>query len=172
MSTACGRPWNTTADVSPIRRNPVLRPRADGRFDLVVKTVHREAVDALLGELDALLVSDPANPALRRLRPPAYLDDPERDAGYQLLAGAELADSHRAALTAVRQSLSSNVLTEDEVWTWLRSLNSLRIVLATSLGIDDDEHVGPSDPNHPDAAMWEALRFATYLQACAVDALA
>ena len=90
----------------------------------------------------------PTDPLARRLFPPAYPDDPEREAAYELLAGEELRSSRRAALEVMRTTATSEVLTESEVTAWLQSVNALRLVLGTRLDVSEDEH-GRRRPDRP-----------------------
>ena len=52
-----------------LSRNPVVRRRRDGRYELVLDPDLRRVVRDLLGELDSLLAADPTNADLTRLRP-------------------------------------------------------------------------------------------------------
>lgn len=153
------------------RQLPVVRPRPDGRFDLVLPEAHRTTISALLGELDQLIEADPSDPDLRRLSPPAYLDDPERDAAYQLLAGDELRTARRAAIDAVRSSMDRSVLDEDQVWAWLRALNGLRVVVGTKLDITDEEYDPDLDPDDPEAPLWAIYHFTGVLEHAIIAAL-
>ncbi len=153
------------------RRNQVARRRPDDRFDLVLEPRLREVIASLLGELDELIEAGPDDPGLRRLNPPAYLDDPEKDEEYRLLAGDELRTSRRAAIDAVRRSIERDVLDEDELWQWLQSLNALRLVVGTRLGIEDDDTPRNVDEDDPDAPLWSIYDFTTWLQHSVVDAL-
>ena len=160
-------PWFTS------RPFPVVRPRSDGRFDLVLPQAHRSTLSALLGELDQLIEDDPSDPDLRRLSPPAYLEDPERDAAYQLLAGDELRTARRATIDTVRSSMDRSVLVEDQVWAWLRALNALRVVVGTKLDITDEDHdpdppLGPDDPKAP---LWAIYDYCGILQHAIITAL-
>lgn len=154
------------------RKNQVVRRRPDGGYDLVLEPSLRTVMGSLIGELDELVSGDPGDPSLRRLAPPAYLQDADKDAEYQLLAGDELRTARHEAIEAVQASLAKDVLTEPELWAWLRSLNSLRLVVGTRLGIEDDDHedqrVGPDDPA---AALWSIYDFSTWLQHAVIDAL-
>lgn len=154
------------------RRNQVVRRRADGGYDLVLDPVLRDTMRALLDELHDLIAAGPDDPGLRRLRPPAYADDPDRDAEYQLLAGDELRSSRQAAIVAVQRSLGADELSDGDLWAWLQSLNALRLVVGTRLGIDDEEaaeaEVGPDDPA---AALWSIYQFSTWVQHEVVRAL-
>ena len=114
--------------------------------------------------MDSLLVADPNSPDLRRLHPPAYLDDPDRDTEYRLLAGEELRASRHAAIDAVLLSLDQERLSEDELWSWLQAINALRLVVGTRLDITDEDHDPNVPPDHPDANLWTIYGFATWLQ--------
>lgn len=118
----------------------------------------------LLTELDALLAADPHAPDLRRLHPPAYLEDEEHDAAYQLLAGDELRTARHAAIETVLLTLDQERLTEDELWAWLQALNALRLVVGTRLDISEDDHRISVDEDDPDAPLWAIYDFTTWLQ--------
>jgi hypothetical protein len=158
-------PWFTP------RQFTVVRPRSDGRFDLVLPEEHRRTISALLGELDQLIETDPSDPDLRRLSPPAYLDDPERDAAYQLLAGDELRTARRAAIDTVRASMDRSVLDEDQVWAWLRALNGLRVVVGTKLDITDEDHDPVLAPDDPQAPLWAIYDYTGLLEHAIIAAL-
>jgi hypothetical protein len=150
----------------------VVRRRPDGGFDLVLDQANRDALHSLLGELEDLLEHAPDDPSVQRLHPPAYTDDPERDLGYQILAGDELRTRRQETIDAVRASLRRTDLTEDELWSWLQALNALRLVVGTRLDIRDDDHRHPRlDPDHPDVALWEVYDFTTQVQYFVITAL-
>ncbi len=147
------------------RRSQVVRRRKDGDFDLLLAPSGRQAVRHLLGELDELLETDPGDPNLRRLHPPAYLDDAEADAAYQLLAGEELRTSRRNAVTLVVASLDHDRLTEDELWGWAQSFNALRLVLGTRLDVsEDDVEIPELAPDAPEAQLWAVYQLVSVLQ--------
>jgi hypothetical protein len=147
-------------------RNPVARRRPDGRYDLVLNEHARGAVRGLIVELGELVTSTPDDPDLKRLQPPAYLDDPDRDAAYQLLAGDELRSSRTAGFEAVLRTLDQDVVEAEDLWAWLRSLNALRLATAGRLKIEDetDHQRGPIPIDHPDAGLWAIYELATDLQ--------
>ncbi|HWJ60718.1 MAG TPA: DUF2017 family protein [Acidimicrobiales bacterium] len=155
------------------RRTPTVKRRADGDFDLTLDADRRDVLVSLLGQLRELLESQPDHPNLTRLHPPAYLDDQDADAAYQLLAGEELRDSQRRSIDAVIESLGRDRLTEDELWAWVQSLNGVRLVVGTRLDITEDDH-GPSlraaaDPE--DRSLWVVYDFTTQIQHDVVEAL-
>ena len=153
------------------RNDWVVRRRRDGDFDLVLAAPLAGAVRDLLGQLDDLLEDDPDDPSLRRLHPPAYLDDQELDAAYQLLAGDELRTKRREAIAAVVAMLERERLTEGDLWQWLQALNGLRLVVGTRLDISEDQDELAVDLDGPDGPLWQAYRFTTELQHELVHAL-
>ncbi len=159
--------------MGPLNRkaNPVARRQSDGSFSVVLDRRNVEALSSLLGELDELLEAAPDDPSLHRLHPTAYHDDPDRDLEYQILAGDELRTGRRETIAAVRSALQRSRLSEDEMWSWLQALNSLRLVVGTRLGIDDDDDHPPVAADHPDAALWDVYDFSTQIQYFVIRAL-
>ncbi|MCB1258386.1 MAG: DUF2017 family protein [Microthrixaceae bacterium] len=96
----------------------------------------RELIDGLLEQLTDML--DGNNPAVRRLFPTPYGDDDERNAGYAVLAGAELIDNRQAAIAQVRASLHADAVTTEELNAWMRSVNDLRLVIGTILDVTEE----------------------------------
>lgn len=152
----------------------MLKRRADGGFDLNLDDDRREVLTVLLRDLEARIDAAPDDPDLVRLSPPAYLDDPDADAAYQLLAGEELRASHRASIESVIESLGRKRLTEAEAWAWIQSLNAVRLVAGTRLDISEDDHgpFGRPTPKTPEErSLWAVYDFTTYLQHEVVEAL-
>ena len=142
-----------------------MKRRSDGAYDLALDDERRDVLIELLRQLSELIETEPDHPNLTRLSPPAYLDDAD--------AGEELRTSHQAAIAAVIESLGRDQLTEDELWSWIQSINGVRLVIGTRLDIQEDDH-GPglravTDPD--DRALWAVYDFATTLQHDIVDAL-
>jgi hypothetical protein len=151
----------------------MVRRRDDGAFELVLDDARRDVLVQLLRELGELIDADPDHPNLKRLSPPAYLDDDDAQAAFQLLAGEELRTSRQAAIASVIDGLGRDRLTEDDLWTWLQAINGIRLVVGTRLDISDDDH-GPNlrtlaDPEA--RRLWAVYDFATGLQHDVVDAL-
>ncbi len=111
----------------------------------------------LIGQLRALLVGGDDD-GLRRLFPPAYADDEEREAGYQALAHQELLDKRLAALDLVETTAYESTLTEDQVTAWMNAINDLRLVLGTRLDVSEDmDAVALDDPRAPAYAVYVYL---------------
>ncbi len=130
-----------------IFRNRAVKRRSDGTF---VQSFHRSIPELLVdlgGQLEDVLDSD--DPDLRRLFPTAYPDDPEKDAGYQILARSELSDARRIAVATVRRTHDNEVLTEDELTDWMALTNDLRLVIGTKLDVGEDDSYADLDPDDP-----------------------
>lgn len=151
--------------------NQVVKARRDGRFDVILDGRVRDVLADALRQVTDLL-DEPDAPLLARLSPPAYEDDPERDAAYQLLAGEELRTARREAIATVHQIHERSEATVDDLWAWIRALNALRLVVGTALGIEDEDHEVPDvDPADPTAALWDLYHLTTAVQHEIVAAL-
>ena len=115
----------------------------------------------LVGQLQELLAAGAgSDPAVRRLVPDAYRDDPEASAEFRGLTQADLLARRAADAGTVRASLRHDggdlvaaeldrtqaedvleVELDREVSdAWLRTLAALRLVMAERLGVTDEEH--------------------------------
>ena len=101
----------------------------------------------------------PADPALARLLPDAYGDDPAAAADFRRYTEADLRAGKRAAASAVVARLQPLVdeggkllLDRDEADAWLAWLNDVRLVLGTRLDVTEDmydDELPPDDPRAP-----------------------
>lgn len=119
----------------------------------------------------------PADPALARLFPDGYTDDPAASADFRRYTEAGLRSVKRAALETALATVGEPgervALTPDQAEAWLRALNDTRLVLGERLGISDEieevvESLGEDDPRL--ALFWVYDRL-TYLQESLVQAL-
>src|SRR5438270_13950356 len=90
-----------------------IRRTRRGRYQIRLPAEERDLLRPLPGQLKELLEED--DPSLRRLFPPAYLDDPERDAEYQRLMRADLLERHRAALDVMTDTIDADELVEEQL---------------------------------------------------------
>lgn len=117
-------------------RRAVARKR-NGTFVLRLDDDEVELLTSLAGQLDPLLDDPSADPALRRLFPPAHPEDLLAEAEWQIEQGGPLRDSRRAALAALSRP-AGEPMAEDELVVWMNGVNSLRLVLAERLGVAGD----------------------------------
>jgi hypothetical protein len=120
-----------------IFRQPVKRLRS-GRYQVRLSPEERDLLRGLPSQLKDLLERTD-DPALKRLFPPAYIDDPEGEAEYRRLVGEDLMEGRKAALDTMAATVDATDLDEQQITAWLSSLNDLRLVLGTQLDVGEDE---------------------------------
>jgi hypothetical protein len=120
-----------------------------GGWAINLDVEERNLLLRLMGELEALLASgDGGDELLARLYPVAYPEDEEKEAEYQRLMREELVASRLGAIETVKAALDperTELLTEGDTVALLQSINSVRLVLGTMLGITDDESADAAD---------------------------
>jgi hypothetical protein len=106
--------------------------------------------------------ADGFDPALGRLLPDAYPDDPQASAEFRRFTAAGLAERKEASARTMIESLSRRengtavaVLDATQVTAWLRTITDVRLVLAARLGIHEDGDEG--DIHDEDTALQRAV---------------
>lgn len=173
-----------------------FRRTAADRVVLLVDDVEKGIVTALLQQLlefvaPAVEDEDPLvqlvgldpqakpsdDPAMARLFPDAYLDDPEAAAEYRRFTERSLRDlkiaQAQTALETLRRSGGKVTLSLDEAGSWLGALNDLRLTLGARLAITEDgmeefANLPDDDPRSPTFHVYDWL---TFLQESLVQAL-
>ncbi len=128
---------------------------AEDRYVFDVPSWLRQAVLALAEELDDELDGD--HPVFQRLFPTAYPDDPEKDAGYQILARGELIETRHSAIDTVRASADADELDGESLDAWMRVVNDLRLVLGTHMDLSEDDRWKPRADDEGYYATYEAF---------------
>jgi hypothetical protein len=140
----------------PLFPRPPVQRRRDGRFELNISEPEQRYLRTYLEQLRDLLMGE--DPLLRRLFPPAYLDDPERDKGYQELMRGDLLESRFAAIEVMEETLGEDILDEAALTRWMQSVNSLRLVVGTRLDVSETpEAVDHDDPDFQLHVLYEEL---------------
>jgi hypothetical protein len=124
-------------------------------------------------------VAQPRDPALARLFPDAYSDDPEAAAEFRRYTQSELGAERRRRASVAVSSLARVPgggrlsLSEKEALAWLGALNDMRLVLGTRLEITEDDQEPGQDfgPDDPRAAYVPVYYYLGYLQETLVEAL-
>lgn len=132
-------------------------------------TVHlSRGVRGLLVELcrqsrTLLEAEDPSSdPAVSRLFPPAYPDDPLQNLEFETNLGAAPRSGKLEALDVVERTANASSLTEDELLAWIGVVNDLRLVLGTRIEITEeatDEDFPADDPRHETYRVYQFLGF-------------
>jgi hypothetical protein len=119
----------------------------------------------------------PEDPALARLFPDGYTDDPEASADFRRYTEPGLRSAKHERLATALSTLGEvphkMLLDADEAQAWLGALNDSRLVLGERLGVTEDleeliSALGEDDPRL--ALLWVYDRL-TYLQESLVQAL-
>jgi hypothetical protein len=132
-----------------------------------------ELLRTLLAQYEELVQIDSDDPALERLFPVAYRDDPDAAAEFRQYTRSGLVDTKTAKAGAVAAALLGGSgdeggtidLTEDEAERWLPVLTDLRLIVAERLGIQTDD-----DPV-PDDALGDVYHWLGQLQGYLIDAI-
>ena len=142
-------------------------PSGDG-YDVDLPHEPREVLALLAGSSVDAITSEQAD--MRRLLPPAYPDDPERERGYRELVGAELVSGKIAALTVLRDSAHSATITDAELESWMHGLETLRLMIGPA---PDDVTVEDAFAMGDDGAARHAatMDFLTHIQFAIIDVL-
>lgn len=114
----------------------------------------------------------PADPALARLLPDAYRDDPDAAGEFRRLTESALRREKVAAaermLAALPATGAGEVRLDPETTeTWLTTLNDVRLALGTRL--DVREEMAEPDPDDPDAPAYVVYLWLTELQGVLVE---
>jgi hypothetical protein len=135
-----------------------------------------------VAELDAMLGLDqparaPEDPALARLLPDAYRDDPDAAGEFRRYTEESLRSAKQENAQAVLDTLPADggsvKLAADQAQAWLRTLNDVRLVLGVRLGVTDEfeDQWEELDPEDPLTAVFEIYAWLGAVQDSLVQAL-
>jgi hypothetical protein len=153
------------------RRHPIRRTRRG--FELRLGSDERDVLRGLPAQLRQLLEeeSPSSDPAVARLYPPAYEDDPIRNLEYEMVAGDDLTKQRLAAVETMERTIDAERLDEDELTAWIAVANDLRLVLGTRLEITEATREGDFPPEDPRAGAFALYAYLTFLVDEAVGAI-
>ena len=110
----------------------------------------------------------PDDPALARLLPDAYGEDPEAAGEFRRYTDADLRRGKRAAGQQVLATLPVGggpvLLDRDQADAWLTCLNDLRLVLGTRLEVTEDTDPDDLDADDPRLQALHVYGWLGYLQ--------
>lgn len=119
----------------------------------------------------------PDDPALARLFPDAYPDDPEASLDFRRFTQRSLQEAKLAHARTVLETLSKSgekvTLGSGDIPSWLGFLNDARLAIGTRIGITEENHdeladLPEDDPRH---GMFHVYDWLTYLQESLVQLL-
>ena len=121
----------------------------NGGWRINLDTEERNLLQRLMAELQALITGPDDNELLRRLFPVAYPDDEEKEEEYQRLMREELVASRLGAIESVTRTVdpanAKALLDEGDTIAFMQSINAIRLVLGSMLGITDDDSADAAD---------------------------
>jgi len=157
------------------RFRPPVRAKGSG-FVIDLGNDEATIIRRLTGELRSML-SDPEPDAgnhalLARLFPVVHPDDEEMEAEYQRLMREELVQSKLSAFDIVDGVLSGDGLVDEhQLLAVMQSVNSIRLVLGTMLGVTDDPDADEVTPGLEDSAEYHLYSYMSWLLEWCVRAL-
>jgi hypothetical protein len=129
---------------------PVFRLK-NGNYRIDLATDHRKLLTQLVEQLRDSLATTTDDANLRRLFPTAYNNDAKKDAEYQRLMRDELLESRLAAIdVTIKVIAQDDEISAEEIDAFARSINSLRLVLGTTLDISESDYGSQRDTQHSD----------------------
>jgi hypothetical protein len=157
-----------------LRKGPVHRV-GQKRFEVRLSASERDAVRSFAAQMRALLTAETAasDPAVARLFPPALPDDDVLgNLEYEQQHGDELLLGKLEALDTLERTVAATEVNEDELLAWLGSLNSIRLVVGTRLGVTEETTERDFAGDEEAAGLFELYGYLTWLQGWVIEALA
>lgn len=148
-----------------------LVPMPDGTYFILLSSHERQVLAQVCLELRAELTDDADDPSFRRLFPTAYADDPDRQQFFDQMTRGELTDTRIAALTVMADTAGNEVLTGEEIESWMLATNAVRLVLGTRLDLSEDDDIDRIDPDDPNLASYVLYGFFSQLLGSIVTCL-
>jgi hypothetical protein len=153
-------------------RKRITRSRAGG-FELRIPRSERDVLRALPDQLRTLLHEGDAaeDPALRRLYPAAYLDDPVASAEFDGFVRDDLTEQRTKALETMARTIDSTHLEEEEVLAWLGAINDLRLVLGVRLAVTEESEPADFEGDEGTEGSFALYAYLSLLEEDIVEAL-
>ncbi len=131
------------------------------RFAVRLGKRERELLVELCQQSRALLeTEDPSSdPAVARLFPAAYQDDPLRNLEYETGLGGAPRTGKLEALDTVERTARARELSEEDFLSWMGVVNDLRLVLGTRIEVTEES----TDEDFPAGAPRDAFHVYQFL---------
>ena len=157
------------------RFRPPVRAKGGG-FIIDLGVEESMLIRRLTGELRSLLTDPDPDPVaqslLARLFPVVHPDDEEMEAEYQRLMRDELVQSKLSTFGIVEETLAGDGrVDEARLLAVMQSINSIRLVLGTMLGVNDDPDADEVTPGMEDSAEYHLYSYMSWLLEWCVRAL-
>lgn len=145
----------------------------DDGFRVGLGPNERAAIRRLAGQHRELLTAETpsSDPAVARLFPSAYPDDPLRSLEFEEATGGILLDGRLQAAATVESTADAEVLTEEQLLQWLAVINDLRLVLGIRLELTEETTEADFAGDDERAGTYDLYVFLTWLESEIVDVL-
>lgn len=136
--------------------------KVDDHYAVRLAKSERGLLIALCAEARTLLeTEDPSSdPAVARLFPAAYQDDPLRNLEYETSLGGAPRSDKLEALDTVEGTAHARKLSESQLLSWIGVVNDMRLVLGTRLEVSEestDEDFPEGSPHHDAHEVYQFL---------------
>ena len=117
----------------------VFRWDGDG-FAVALPDEGRSALTWVAEQMRETLTGDTSqdDPAVARLFPQAYHDDPMRTLEFEQIAGPDLEADRLRRFDVLERTAHARWLTEEQLLDWMRAINDARIVIAVRLEVTEE----------------------------------
>ena len=170
LAPARPRPVGDDGAELTVALKPRIRRTRKGTFALDIPREERDALRLLPGQLRDLLATD--DPALERLFPPAYPDDVQAQADFASLTHDDLRAGKLTSIEVMERTIDADRLDEEQLLAWLGSINDLRLVFGTRLGVTEETDERSFPAEDPRAFAFALYAYLGWLEEQAVEALA
>ena len=147
--------------------------RRGGRFAVSLSDQERTLLTEVCRQSRELLeAEDPSSdPAVARLFPPAYQDDPLQNLEFEQAVGEAPRNGKLAAIATVERTARAAELSEDELLAWMGVVNDARLVLGTRIEITEQATERDFPPDHPHHETFGIYVYLTWLEDRMIRAL-
>lgn len=144
-----------------------FKARRDGSIDIVLGEMEAAALAQIANDVLEALAA-PEAPDAKRLFPPAYEDDAEKQEEFSVMTRSDLTERKRSNARRLMEEVTGAARKKDRVTlrtdadgaqAWLGTLNDARLILGERLGVTDDREP-PDDPPHRLYAWLSGLEWA------------
>lgn len=148
--------------------------KAAGRgFRVKLGENERAVIRGLARQHRELLIAEnpSSDPAVARLFPAAYPDDPLQSLEFEQTTGAGLMDGRLQAIDTLEATADETKLTEQQLLQWLAVVNDLRLVLGIRLEVTEESTEDDFAGDEDRAGAFELYRFLTWLESEMIEVL-
>jgi hypothetical protein len=146
-----------------VRRSEPFRRDDDG-FAVRLPQPARELLGSIAEQMRTVLTGSTADddPAVARLFPQAYPDDPMRTIEFEHVAAEDLQRDRLSRFDVLARTADARWLTDEQMHDWMRAINDARIVLGVRLDVTEEMTF---DEVEDDPERAESFRTYAYLSA-------